>query len=496
MSSPDSVLDLIDPYFTDRRDRPAVVDGTGSLTYGELDIATATIARSLAARGVRPEDAVIVQSPLSRWAIALILGVLRAGARYVPIDTAFPPTRQRLLARLSGAALTVTPPGLVPEPGRPGTTLADLIRDAPSGGAPHGAGMLAYTQFTSGSTGTPKPVTVPTAALAYSTQARLCHYDEPVDAFLLCSSISFDSSVAGIFWTLGAGGALIIPAERPTNVVAIAEAARAQRASHALMIPSLYELLLTPELRPCLRDMHTLIVAGEICPPRLVRQHFAALPAARLVNEYGPTECTVWSTVHDCRPGDADQLSVPIGRPIPGARVYLRAETGAAVAPGEAGELWIGGPGVVGPTERREETMAVVGGEPAYRTGDLVSVGEGGALIFHGRQDGQVKIGGLRLELGELENVLADDDSVAQAAVGVAGRLTPHPYLVAFIVPSASTLDIARLRAHVLSTMPALACPARFVARADLPLQPNGKVDQRALDELAAQRFDAVGVQL
>jgi D-alanine--poly(phosphoribitol) ligase subunit 1 len=466
----DDVLDLIRGHFSAARSGVAVLDAGGAFTYGELDALSGSIAAALDRRGVRSGQPVVVSSGLNRWAIAAILGVMRAGARYVPIDTTFPPARRALLAQASGATVTVTP-----------DTVADLVRE--SGGAvADRTGPFAYTQFTSGSTGTPKAVTIPTAALAYSTAARIAYYGEPVGRFLLCSSISFDSSVAGVFWTLATGGTLVVPAERPTDVVAVAQAAQAHQVTHTLMIPSLYEMLLAAELRPRLRSLRTVVVAGEACPPRLVGRHFKALPEARLHNEYGPTECTVWSTVHECGPADADLGSVPIGGPIPGASLDLRQPDGGPTEPGEVGELWVGGPGVAVPHGH-------AGDLPVYRTGDLVRLDGRGRLEFHGRTDHQVKVGGFRLDLAEVENMLAAYDTVAQAAVGVAERRTTRPFLTAFVTPADDKVDVQRLRTHLLERLPALACPGAFVECAELPLQPNGKLDRRELDRRAADLY-------
>ncbi|MEU5781554.1 amino acid adenylation domain-containing protein [Micromonospora lupini] len=407
---------------------PAVVDPEQTLTYADLEGLSSAVAGHLQRQGVAVGEPVIVHTRLSRWAVVAMLGVLRTGARYVPIDAAFPAARRELMADGSGARVRLTEEvlaGLRPT--------RSAWRDGPD----------AYTMFTSGSTGVPKAVTVSRAALSYSTGARLEYYDHPPRRFLLCSSISFDSSVAGIYWTLSTGGTLIIASDRPFDVRALVRAGAAHRPTHTLMVPSLYRLV----LRSPLPSLTTVIVAGESCPPDLVDLHHERMPDAALHNEYGPTECTVWSTVHRCAVGEDP---VPIGRPIPGTTVSI-----------DDGELCISSPGVVS-------------GGPVYRTGDRVSLGADGLLRYHGRVDEQLKIGGMRVEPAEIEHALMTHPAVLLAGVGV-------PYRGVAYVVCAEPVDRRALRAHLLDRLPAVAVPTVFERVARLPTLPNGKLDRRAL---------------
>lgn len=469
---PPHILDLLEPHLRPGSADPAVVDPAGTLTYGELDALTRRLAAELRGQGLATGDPVVVHARLSGWAVVALLAVLRAGGRYVPVDAAFPVERQRRTFQASAARLVLAEPG-VPSPPGPWR----IVEAGPAAGAAGPAhpvrGPDAYTYFTSGTTGQAKPVTVPAAALAYSTAARLAHYPDPVDGFLLCSSIAFDSSVAGIFWTLASGGRLIIPSDRPANLIAVQRAAARHRPSHLLMVPSLYAVLLRSADPAHLAGLTTVVVAGEVCPPALVARHFAVLPGTALYNEYGPTECTVWSTVHRCTPADASASTVPIGAPIPGTTVTLRSpQDGGAVPSGEIGELWIDGPGVA------------TGAGP-YRSGDLASLGPDGLLRFHGRVDDQLKLGGVRVELAEIEQALCDHPAVTAGAVGRAGEDPARTRLIAFVVAE-QPVDPAAVRAYLLARLPAVAVPARYVVLDRLPTQPNGKLDRRALDRLAA----------
>ncbi len=491
---PPHILDLLEPFDADT---PAVSDREATLTYRELADRSAVLARELRAHGVRPGDCVVVHALMSRWAVVGMLGALRAGARYVAVDAAFPVARQQLMATASGARVAVTEPGL--PLALEGLSRLDMRqpRHLPAGSPtePMAAGETpatdrgdaAYTCFTSGSTGVPKPVTVPASALAYSTVARMAYYRDPVRVFLLCSSISFDSSVAGIYWTLASGGHLVVPASRPADLVAVGRAARRWRPSHLLMVPSLYRVALRGGLAADLGSLSTSIVAGEACPPALVAEHLAALPQTRLYNEYGPTECTVWCTVHACGPADATGPSVPIGTPIPGARLYVRDSAGAPTSPGQVGELYVGGPGVAGPVTPDPDggPFHRTGDGWLYRTGDLVAVGPDGLLAFHGRLDDQLKLGAVRVERGEIEHVLSAASGVAAAAVGVVTDGARHR-VVGFVVPTGTVPDVPRIRAFMLTRLPAAALPVRFEAVASLPILPNGKVDHGELDRRAA----------
>ncbi|SBT42920.1 amino acid adenylation domain-containing protein [Micromonospora narathiwatensis] len=470
---PGHILDLLEPWLRPGSAAPAVVDPAGSLTYGELDGMTRRIAADLRGQGLSLGDPVIVHARLSGWAVVALLAVLRAGGRYVPVDAAFPIERQRRTYQLSGAKLVLAEPGVPPIPGPWRTVeVGPATGAAPPPDRP-ARGPDAYTYFTSGTTGQAKPVTVPAAALAYSTAARLAYYPDPVEGFLLCSSIAFDSSVAGIFWTLAGGGRLIIPSDRPANLLAVRRAAVRHRPSHLLMVPSLYGVLLRSADPAHLAGLTAVVVAGEVCPPALVARHFAVLPDTALYNEYGPTECTVWSTVHRCAPADGQAPTVPIGAPIPGTTVTLRTpQGGTAVPPGAIGEIWIDGPGVAS-------------GSGPYRSGDLASVGPDGLLRFHGRADEQLKLGGVRIELAEIEQALTGHPDITAGAVGRSVADPARAQLVAFVVAD-QPVDTRALRAHLLARLPAVAVPARYVVLDRLPTQPNGKLDRGALNRLAS----------
>ncbi|HEX2189530.1 MAG TPA: non-ribosomal peptide synthetase, partial [Longimicrobiaceae bacterium] len=353
-----------------------------------------------------------------------------------------------------------------------------------------GAPGLAYVIYTSGSTGRPKGVGVGNRELARSTAARFARYREPVRGFLLLSSLSFDSSVAGIFWTLCAGGTLHLPTpDTRLDPARLVEAAERAGVSHLLCVPSLYAALLDEAERRPGWAPSVAIVAGEACPRELVERHARVLPGTVLRNEYGPTEATVWCTVHDCR-ADEDAARVPIGRPTPGARVYVLDRMGGPAPAGVAGEVHVGGGQVARGYLARPALTAErflpdpFAGEPGarmYRTGDLARWREDGALEFLGRADHQVKVRGHRVEPGEVEAALLGHPAVREAAV-VAREDRGGARLVAYVVPRpGDALAPGEVRAWLRERLPEPLVPSALVTLDAIPQTPNGKTDRDAL---------------
>jgi acyl-CoA synthetase (AMP-forming)/AMP-acid ligase II len=330
-----------------------------------------------------------------------------------------------------------------------------------------------------------------------------------VGRYLLLSSFAFDSSVAGVFWTLCEGGALVLPEQKQEqDVNGVASLIAQHGVTHTLCLPSLHGLLLEHAKPGQLDSLRVVIVAGEACPPALPCKHGEGLPDASLYNEYGPTESTVWSTA--CRLSTSERYSVvPIGRPIPFARNYILDARLQPAPIGVAGELYIGGAGVVPgylnrpelTAERFIEAMdwALETGSPRgiahtktsdrqpvriYRTGDLARYRPDGNIEFLGRTDHQVKIRGYRIELGEVEAALSRCNRVREVAVathpGVRGDLRLVAYLVADEAEGPRP-GAGELRTFLRTGLPDYMIPSAFVFLEKLPLTANGKVDRRAL---------------
>lgn len=457
------------------------------LTYAELNRRADRLARFLVTQGVVPGTFVGLCVERSLEMVVGILGIIKAGGAYVPLDPKYPQDRLGFMLADTRAPVLLTQrhllAGLPPNEAKVfcidddrAATAAEL---AGNRAPPPGADDLAYVIYTSGSTGTPKGVPVTHRNLVHSTQARLHYYPEPVTGFVLLSSFAFDSSVAGIFWTLCQGGTLCLPESgTEQDIDAIVDQVRRARASHILSLPSLYSVLLQHAAPEALASLTTVIVAGEACPAPVVVSHRQRLPQAALYNEYGPTEGTVWSTVYRFPP-EFREAQAPIGRPIPYMQVYILDGRREPVPIGVAGEIYIGGAGIVrGYLNRPDLTLEKFvpdlfrpgPGAHLYRTGDLARYRADGNIEFLGRVDHQVKIRGYRIELGEIEAALRKHPALTDAVVVArdAGERRQ----------SADTIDASRTQS-ILDAMGAL--DAEQVERL------LGEIE--AMSDDAAQRF-------
>ena len=481
-----TIVDLIDAQVARTPRAIAVVSGPDRLTYAELDERADRLARRLRGLGAGPGRLVGVCLERSAGLVVAVLGVLKSGAAYLPLATDQP--LDRLVAVVEATGLTavlahgplagVHVPTLAPDATSPVTEHEEPARPAP--------GDAAYVIHTSGSTGTPKGVVVEHRSLLASTLARQAWYQRPPGGFLLLSPLSFDSSVAGLFWTLTTGGRLVVSAEGAwQRLDELAGDLGELGVTHLLCVPSLYRALLDAAPAGALRTLDTVIVAGEACPAPLIGRHRAAVPGVRLVNEYGPTEATVWATAHDLTTAPSAG-PVPIGAAVGHVTVHLVDERLSPVPDGAVGEILIGGAGVArgyagNPALTAERFVAdPFGPEPGgrlYRTGDLARRRPDGALEFLGRADQQIKINGVRIELGEIEAALAGHPEIREAAVLASGtRLTAYVTAENGVTPSP-----AGLRAFLASKLPAVMLPAGYLVLPDLPRNGNGKVDRAAL---------------
>ena len=336
----------------------AVIFENSELSYAELNARANRLAHHLITLGVTPDTRVAIALSRGIDMVVAVLATLKAGGAYVPLDPAYPARRLAFMLEDSAPRVLLTRqailPSLAPLPGPLSVLVLD--DDAPpwaelpdSDLEPRTLGLtaanLAYVIYTSGSTGMPKGVMVEHRNLVHSTLARLHHYTEPMRRLLLAPSFAFDSSAAGMFWTLCHGGALVLPADdEHYDIEALGRLIADHDVTHLVCVPSLYASLLHSLAPEMLTTLAAVIVGGEALSPTLVGRHAAQLPHAALYNEYGPTECSIWSSVHKCEPGDGGP--VPIGRPIANTRIYLLDGHGRPVPVGVAGEIYIGGAGV------------------------------------------------------------------------------------------------------------------------------------------------------
>jgi hybrid polyketide synthase / nonribosomal peptide synthetase FtdB len=473
--------------------RVAVIHGNIRLAYGDLDRRSTAVAAALRQVGVRPGTIVGVVAPRAVETLVALLGVLKSGAAYLPLDPGYP------MERLTSMILDAHPVALITAPGTTLTcslpmidlaTLHEAVMPQEAGNeAQLEADDPAYLIYTSGSTGRPKGVVVSHANLAASTHARSITYG-PAGRFLMLSSFSFDSSVAGTFWSLAYGGTLILPPERfHENPDVLAALIAEERATHLLTLPSMYQTLLGHAGTGALDSLTTVVVAGEQCGAAVGAGHVRVAPQAALFNEYGPTEGTVWATVHRVQPGEPDPI--PIGKPIPNMIVRVLDEAGRPVPLGVIGEIFIGGPQVaVGYHEDPVLTAAAFVDDPfgsgrLYRTGDRAFYRSDGLLVFVGRTDGQVKLRGYRIELGEIEATLSALPGVHDAAVRVQGDR-----LIGYAV--GEKIDAAGLKAGAGERLPEFMVPTQWVMLDRLPKTANGKIDRESLPDPASVAGDAL----
>ncbi len=470
----------------------ALIAGEMSLSYAALDAKANRLTHYLRSRGIGPDERVGICFGRSPDALVAMLGVLKAGAAYVPLDPDYPTARLAYMLKDAGIALVLTHAAHADFLRSQNSAHVCLDREEAllrsfsgrSSGVACDPENLAYVIYTSGSTGLPKGVALTHCNVLHSTTARLRYYREPVRCFLLLSSFSFDSSVAGIYWTLSQGGSLCLaPEEALQEPAALADLIEEHRVSHVLGLPSFYHAFLETVAPGRLRSLKTVIVAGEACSKAVVARHWAMLPDVPLFNEYGPTECAVWSSVYPCV--QASCGSVAIGRPIGGWAMYVLDERLEPAPTGIAGEICIGGAGL-GRGYLRQPAFTAQrfipnpfggSGTRLYRTGDLGCYSPGGHIEFLGRADQQVKLRGYRVELAEIEAALCRLAGVTEAAV-----VARDGSLLAYVARSNEAVASADgLRDGLRERLPDYMVPARFVFLERLPHTPNGKLDRNAL---------------
>ena len=494
------VHDLVHLAATQSLTATAVAYAGQTLTYRELEARSGRLAQELTRSGVGRETVVGLYFERSIEMVVAILGVLKAGAACLPLDPAYPADRLAFMLAETQAPILLTHSGLKTQlpAHRAQVIFVDANQDSSAkedrnvDSAPLQAAdpdSVAYLIYTSGSTGQPKGVRVTHRGLVNSTLARKTYYREPLTSFLLLSSFTFDSALAGIFWTLASGGTLVLPEDQSRwDLNSLPGLVPQHKISHLLCVPSLYQMLLESAAPEDLSSLQVAIVAGESCPAYLVEKHHAQVPHAALYNEYGPTEATVWCSVYRCKP-QPDSSRVAIGRPIANTQLYVLDSRMQPVPIGVAGELHVGGAGVAaGYWNRSELTAQKFVANPfakntqLYKTGDKVRYRSDGNLEWLGRLDSQIKLRGFRLELEEIESALAANSGVLRSAVQVRGSQAFGPQLVAYVVPRPGfELSTETLREHLAGRLPAHAIPAAFVILDALPELPNGKIDSRRL---------------
>jgi len=500
------VPELVARQVASTPDAVAVVDGRHELSYAELDIRANRLAHALRGLGVGPGAVVGVCLSRSADLVTSLLAVWKAGAGYLPIDPDQPPRRAASMLRTAGVELVLTDPAsaaaLVDSDARP-VVLPDLL-DPLTDRSPDSAVQapdvvvdphdIAYVVFTSGSTGEPKGVVVSHAGIANRLRWTI---ERPGlsagDRVLLKTTVTFDAHCWEVFAPLMCGATVVTaPVGAERDPAALLRSVAEHRITVLQVVPSVLRLLTEePGLEQC-ASLRLLFSAGEPLQAELAARVLRRVggegsPDLVIWNTYGPTECSIDVTAHRFDP-TRTAGPVPIGRPIDGMRVLVADSGGAPVAVGVPGELYAGGVGVARgylgnpalTAERFVPDPFAKDGSRLYRTGDQVRWREDGVLEYLGRVDQQVKINGVRIEPGEVENALAAHPGVLSAVVTAFVGADGAKHLAAYVrTETAEVVD--ELRGFLSDRLPVTHIPAVFIRHNVFALTPNGKVDRSAL---------------
>lgn len=482
-------------------DAVAVACGDLQLTYRALAERSQRLAARLRSRGLAAGDRVAVYLERSVDLVVALLGTLQAGGAYVPLEVGSPAERLRSIvgdcrpAWLIGAErLAADHPALAPGSGDlAGMEPVALAAATSEGGAAAadrrvavGGDDLAYVMYTSGSTGRPKGVAVPHRAIVRLVQDPSFVELSAREVFLQFAPVAFDASTLEVWAPLLHGGRLVIVEPGPVSIDELGETIRRHGVTSLWLTAGVFHQVV--ESRPrALAGVRQLLAGGDVLSVSHVRRAIGEL-GCRVINGYGPTENTTFTSCHTVRERDLGR-SVPIGRPIAGTRCHVLDRFLRPAPIGVPGELYAAGDGLaLGYLGRSAATAASFLPDPfgapgsrLYRTGDRVRWTSSGVLEFLGRRDRQVKLRGFRIEPGEIESVLAAHPGVESCAVVLEGE-GDHRRLVAFV--ASSSAPTSALRTHLEERLPSYMLPGAWVVLDRLPLNANGKVDRRALEAL------------
>jgi amino acid adenylation domain-containing protein len=471
-------------------DAVAVVFEEEQLTYRELNYRANQLANYLRELGVGPEVLVGICVERSFDTIVGILGVLKAGGAYVPLDPTYPKERLAFMLEDSSVPVLLTQTQLVELLPQHRARVVCLDGDIEKIAAHSSDNLsssvtpdnLAYIIYTSGSTGKPKGVLLAHSGLCNLATAQIQLFDvQPDSRILQFASFSFDASVSEIFMAIVSGATLVLAKQDSLMPGPALIGLLREEAITTVTLPPSVLAVLPPEEFPALQ---TIIVAGEACPPDLVKRW---AKERQFFNAYGPTEATVCATVALCSDGSQKP---PIGRPIANTQIYILDTQNQPVPIGVPGELHIAGAGLArGYLNRPELTEQKFIPSPfsddksdrLYKTGDFARYLPNGNIEYLGRIDNQVKVRGFRIELGEIEAALGQHPDVREVAVICREDTPGSKRLVAYVVPAGKRADTSSLRSFLKAKLPDYMIPAAFVMLDALPLTPNGKVDRRAL---------------
>jgi len=476
-------------------DKIAVSFGDLKLSYRALDERANQLAHRLLELGVRPDQPVAVLMDRSIELVVSLLGVLKAGGCYLPLHSAYPLERMQWITDEVGRPVLLADTAML-DRGLPETSELILV-DTDSGIAAQPVSdpavhthplQLAYVIHTSGSTGHPKGVAV-THSDALGLALDRIWDGSRHERVLMVAPYAFNVSTYEFWVPLLHGGQIVVAPPGDLDMATLRQLISAHEITGVHLTAGLFRVI-AEEAPEVLAGVREVLTGGDVIAPAAVRRVLRANPDILVRGMYGATELTLFSTHEPMVAPYEEDTPVPIGRAMDGVRIHILDARLRQVAVGEPGELYITGRGLARgyygrPDLTAERFVANPFGEPGermYRTGDLVRVSPNGDVHFVGRANDQVKINGFRVELGEVEAVLARFPGLAHVAV-IAKESPDGPRLVGYVVPASGQIEPAALRAHVGRALPEYMVPAAFLVLDSLPLTPNGKLDREALPE-------------
>lgn len=483
----------------------AAVFDEQAISYGQLNRQAAQLAHLLRQAGVQPDTLVGVCLERSLTMLVALLAILKAGGAYVPLDPNFPRKRLSKIITDTNVKVILTETqlsqqlALLPENQHilcldDPATVQLIARQPLTNEAMTTPQHLAYVLHTSGSTGSPKGIQITHQNVTNFLSTMWDKLQVTKDTRLLAvTTISFDIAALELYLPLTVGGTVVI-ASRETAVdsALLSQAIHDHKINVMQATPVTWQILLRSgwQGEPALQ----ILCGGENLPPDLAQRLLSS--GRSLWNLYGPTETTIWSTLHPVQPDDGARTTTPIGRPIANTQIFVLDQYLRPVPVGMPGELYIGGTGVARGYLNRPDLTAdqfipnpfdetTNRGTRLYKTGDIVQYLPSGALEFLGRGDCQVKVRGFRIDLGEIETCLLQLDILEQCVVTVANNLSNDAKLVAYVIPAHKSADqsvlVHAMRQHLHSELPPYMMPSAFVFLDGFPLTPNGKIDRKAL---------------
>lgn len=474
----------------------------GTLTYAELNRRANQIARELRERGIGEGNRVACCIQRSFDLVVGILAILKAGCAYVPLDPALPRERLDFILSDTGVGVLLSTSRVpLPDLGLQRIDLdapdASFLRHDTTNLAPQGGPTsLAYIMYTSGSTGRPKGVMIEHRAVVRLVRGtNYCKFG-PDTAFLVNAPVSFDASTFELWGALLNGGRAVLMPPGDPSLAELGRVIREESVTTAFLTTGLFHVMVEQQLSD-LGHLKQLFTGGEVLSPAHMQRVVSELPGTELVAVYGPTEGTTFTTFHPLAKGSKVPVSVPIGKPISNARTYVLGDDLNQLAVGAIGELYIAGDGLARGYLNLPEATGQrfiehrIGGkvERLYQTGDQARYLEDGTLEFHGRVDGQIKLRGFRIEVGEIETAMRSHPSVKQACVLPEidqGRATR---LIGFcIAADGQEVNDAVLRHHLQGKLPSYMVPSAIVPVPSFPLNVNGKIDRPKLLDIERSR--------